>query len=374
MVFKIAKCYQRGCNYLRFDSKPLKAGPLKCKKCGADLRYLEKWAYRFEHRGKVYVKLVGTKRETEDALYKKRVEIRERRFFDAAPETNWDVAKEKFLTWAKTNTKPGTYRMYALGLSNFDKKFKGYALNEITPDMIEAHKQERISKLDPVTGERATSNATINRDIASIKRLLSWAMEQKLLERSLIENVPLLKEAKERIRWLTDDEMERLLNACQLPYLKMGVIIALETGLREHGCFTLMWKEIDDHGIHKEVKAGKFVHIPVTNTLQKALAEYKQSCVIMSRYVIPSPNEPSEPCPFPKKAWSLALKRAKITDFRFHDLRHTFATTFLQRGGKLENLRAILGHSDITTTMKYAHVVDEAKRQDMEKFERGRKK
>ncbi|OPY72524.1 MAG: Tyrosine recombinase XerC [Syntrophorhabdus sp. PtaU1.Bin050] len=310
-------------------------------------------------------------------------------------ETKWNDAKEKFLKWAKLKKKEGTYEMYANSLKIMDRRFRAYTLNEIVPDMVDAHVEERlVPKKCPVCKKvyadskaqcpkckvdtvNSVTNATVNREIASIKRLCSWATEQKppLLERNLIEKVELLPEPKARTRWLTEEEMERLLSECNLPYLKMGVTIALETGLREHGCFTLKWRgEIDDTGIHKEVKAGKLVHIPLTKTLKTALDEYKKSSVVISQYVIPDPKNPSAPCPFPKTAWQLALKRAKIEDFRFHDLRHTFATHFLLRGGKIENLQHILGHSDIQQTMKYAHIVDEYKRNDMEKFEEGRKK
>ncbi|OPY78091.1 MAG: Tyrosine recombinase XerC [Syntrophorhabdus sp. PtaU1.Bin153] len=285
--------------------------------------------------------------------------------------------------------------MYANSLKIMDRRFRAHTLNEIVPDMVDAHIEERLApkkcpsckkvyedgraqcpkcKVDTVN---AVTNATVNREIASIKRLCSWATEQrpKLLETNLIEHYDLLPEPKARIRWLTEEEMERLLSECHLPYLKMGVTIALETGLREHGCFTLKWRgEIDDTGIHKEVKAGKLVHVPITKTLRAALDDYKKSSRVLSQYVISHPKNPSLPCPFPAKPWASALRRAKIEDFRFHDLRHTFATHFLLRGGKIENLQHILGHSDIKQTMKYAHIVDEYKKRDMEKFEEGRKK
>ena len=68
---------------------------------------------------------------------------------------------------------------------------------------------------------------------------------------------------------------------------------------------------------------------------------------------------------FPRKAWHRAMRAAEIEDFRFHDLRHTFASHFLMRTGDLKALQEILGHADIKTTMRYAHLAKGHKQKAM---------
>jgi len=69
-----------------------------------------------------------------------------------------------------------------------------------------------------------------------------------------------------------------------------------------------------------------------------------------------------------RKAFRSALKRAGITNFKFHDLRHTFASHYLMRGGSLKNLQQILGHKDIKMTMRYSHLLKEFQREEIQKM------
>jgi integrase len=153
----------------------------------------------------------------------------------------------------------------------------------------------------------------------------------------------------------------------------MAVTLALETGLRIHGCLTLLWSEIKDGIIVKKVKGGTVVRVPVTNTLREALDEYRRDSRVMSKYVIPSPVNPSKHMGTDANfGFATALKNAGIEDFHFHDLRHTFATHFLMRGGDIRVLQELLGHSNITMTMKYTHVIDSYKQSQMRNFDENR--
>jgi integrase len=383
MVFKVAKCFASKCTYRRFDRQP-KKDPGTCPNCGAHLRYMVNWFYRFIHRGRTYLKSVAPQKAiAEAALAKKKLEIIEGRFLNKVPETRWDIAKEKFLAFVKTHNASGTYDMYALSLANMDRRFRGKTLNEITSEDLEQHIEERLDK-------GKVTNATINRDIASLKRLCSWATEQKpkLLESNPVENVKKLKESAGRDRFLSEDEIEDLLRECRTPYLRMIVMIALETGLRRDGCLKLQWRDIDtvNGWIHKaHTKGDKTVHIPLTPTLEAELQAYRARCVVMSRWVIPSLDDPNRPMRDDAGfGFNAACGRAGLrqnardgkqhTDnFRFHDLRHTFASHFLLRGGDISTLSRILGHSTISMTARYGHINDEHMTRMMDKFDKGRR-
>ena len=341
-------------------------------------------------RGKSHKKRAGlTKKQAEIALSKRQVEIFERKHgIEMAPSTPWKDAVKKYLEWVRTNREPGTYNMYYHCSMHLTKHFGYLHLDEITSADIEQYKTKRLSeKVTPkkrkeIPGnrrkpqkERSVSTATINRELSTLSALQYWAAEQKppLLLASKIVKAEKLKESEGRMRVLTGQEITNLLSKCETTHLRMAVIIALETGLRIHGCLTLRWKEdfIADH-IRKKVKRGTIVNIPVTEGFRKELEKYRVQSKILSRYVIPSPKDPSKHMVTTSDfGFSKACRDAGIEDFHFHDLRHTFATHFLQRTKDLRTLQIILGHKSIKTTEKYVHLVDDHIRQQMEEYDKG---
>lgn len=371
MVYRIAYC--KACNYRREDAKP-KKDVGKCPKCGGSLIYLANWYIRYQFRGKQFRQSGGpTKALAEMLLAQKKKEIYEKKLgIQKEPSTSWTTAKDLFLEWAKTNKAKGTYHMYLSCLATVEKQFpsiKRLHLDELESGDIESYKNNRIA-MD-------VEGSTVNREVTSIKRVLSWSTEQNppllLPINNKIMGVKLFKENPGRIRFLTNEEIPKLLSQCKTPHLKMAVTLALETGLRIHGCLTLLWSEIKDGIIVKKVKGGTVVRVPVTNTLREALDEYRRDSRVMSKYVIPSPVNPSEHMGTDANfGFATALKNAGIEDFHFHDLRHTFATHFLMRGGDIRVLQELLGHSNITMTMKYTHVIDSYKQSQMRNFDENR--
>lgn len=377
MVYRIAYC--KHCNYRREDAKP-KKDVGKCPKCDGPLVYVANWYFRYQYRGK-RTRVVGgpTKALAEMALAEKKREIYEKRLgIEKEPSTPWSTAKGSFLDWAETNKAKGTYKMCLSCLATVEKNFpeiKRLHLDEIESGDIESYKNKR-SLMKKKNG-KPIEPATVNREVTSIKRVLSWATEQNppllLPVNNKIMAVKLFKENPGRIRFLTDEEMGKLMEQCKTPHLKMAVTLALETGLRIDGCLTLLWSEIKDGIIVKKVKGGTVVRVPVTNTLREALDDFRRQSKVMSRYVIPSPVNPSKHMGTDSDfGFNTACKNAGIVDFRFHDLRHTFATLFLVRGGDIRVLQEILGHASITMTQKYTHVVDNYKVRQMKKFDENR--
>lgn len=377
MVYRIAYC--KACKSQRNDAKPKKDIGV-CKKCGNPLVYLANWYFRYQHRGRQIRQVGGpTKALAEMGLAAAKKAIYEKKMgIEKEPETSWTDAKRDFIKWVSTNKAKGTYHMYQVCLSTVEKHFpaiKRMTLNEIESGDIETYKNKRIDKMDE-KGKGLTP-ATVNREVTSIKRVLSWATEQNppllLPINNKIMAVKLFKESPGRIRFLSDEEIPRLMEQCKTPHLRMAVTLALETGLRIEGCLTLLWSEIKDGIIVKKVKGGKIVRVPVTNTLREALDEYRRDSKVMSRYVIPSPINPSKHMGTDADfGFNTACKNAGIEDFRFHDLRHTFATLFLVRGGDIRVLQELLGHSSIVMTQKYTHVVDSYKMSQMKNFDENR--
>jgi integrase len=306
-------------------------------------------------------------------LAKTKVEIREGSHFDHVKDISWNAAVILFREWIQTNVAPKTRESYENSLKIMAPYFDKLTLNQITAELVEDFKRDRLKKgLSPRTEKNGVSNSTLNRDLATLKRLFSLCVEWGKIEVNRIAKVKKMKENDARTRFLTEPEIHTLLSNCRQEWLRMAVQIALKTGLRKDAVLSLQWSEIDFKGrlIEKKGKGGKTVKIPMTGSLLHFLSEYRAGQKVMSRYVIPSPSDPNKPIhvtvhePFDK-----AVADSKIENFRFHDLRHCFATNFLRRTGDMNTLRKILGHSSAQMTQRYAHVLDETMREQMDKFD-----
>jgi integrase len=146
-----------------------------------------------------------------------------------------------------------------------------------------------------------------------------------------------------------------MINSCD-DYLKPIVLTALHTGMRKTEILKLKWKQVDMKNgfIHlSDTKSGKRRSIPINETLYKTLKSIDRRLDVQYVFFNPKTGKHYNDI---KKAFNRACEKAKITDFRFHDLRHTFASQLLMGGGDLVVLKEILGHADIKMTLRYSHL------------------
>jgi integrase len=366
-VLKLERCK---CGYAR-QIISLPKTPRSCPRCGQELKLSENWYIRHKVQGKTIVKAIGpNKRMAEDALAKEKVAIREGTYFDKAPVTSWHTAVKSFKKHVETTCRPKTKAMYENSLKALEPYFKDMTLNKITPHMVEEFKQER---------SKAIANSSVNRDIATIKRLFSLAEDWNMVNKNQLRKIKMLKESGPRTRALTEKEAQKLINACGPPWLKIAVIIALETGLRKSAIFTLRRQQINlEKKLIEAESKGKNHIIPMTERLKMVLQAYLREQKIFSRdgYIFPGQGKKASGHIRidSDKSFKTACRKAGILNFRFHDLRHTFASIFYERTRDWRALQEILGHADISTTMKiYTHLRKEHIRDAMKKFEGGAK-
>lgn len=222
-------------------------------------------------------------------------------------------------------------------------------LEDINKTMID---KIRIAKM-----QTGVANGTVNRMLAVIRAILNRAKD----DWEWLDNVPKIKalpDKKERVRWLTRVEAERLMR--ELPqHLEIMARFTLETGLRESNVVNLQWSQVDMNRrcawIHAEnSKSGKAIPVALS----------KEACRIINEqigkhddYVFVYENHPVTRAN--NHAWRKALIRAGIKDFRWHDLRHTWASWHVQNGTPLNTLKELGGWSDLTIVMRYAHLSSE---------------
>ncbi len=222
-------------------------------------------------------------------------------------------------------------------------------LNSITKLMVKTYMANR--KLDEV------SNATVNKEVSCLKGVLSRAAEWGYIEVNNLLGLKLLKEAPIRERYLTREESRHLIDAAPT-FLRDIIVFALGTGMRQDEIFGLKWENVilNQRFRHGEItivgKGGKRRNIRMNQTVYELLARKRRES--KNCFVFPSPKTGVKIINI-DRSFHEALKKAGISNFHFHDLRHTAASWMVQAGVPIYAVKEILGHSQVATTQRYAH-------------------
>ena len=206
-------------------------------------------------------------------------------------------------------------------------------------------------------------NATINRYVAAILVVFSYACREYGLEVNPVRKIPSLPENNERTRFLSEAERTRLFSSCRASHwdkLYLIVLLAITTGARKGELTKLRWNDIDFDrrtAYVSTTKNGQPKVLPLTDSVIQELQLFntKDSSLIFASKV----KEDVAYC-F-TKPWKKALEDAEIKDFRFHDLRHSCASYLAQSGASLLEIADVLGHKQISVTKRYAHLCIEHK-------------
>lgn len=234
-------------------------------------------------------------------------------------------------------------------------------LADITPAVITEARQ-KLANLEGEPEERR-SPSTLNRYVALLSHILSIAVrEWQWLEDSPIKRVKKLKEPRGRVRFLSDSERERLLEKIKTkdsPQLELFVVLALSTGMRKGEIQNLTWEDVDlNRGmiIIQNTKNGDRRAVGLASKALQLLKEYSKVRRIDSQLLFPG-AVPSKPIDI-RSAWETALKNAEISDFRFHDLRHSAASYLAMNGATLAEIAEVLGHRTLSMVKRYAHLTE----------------
>jgi integrase len=198
---------------------------------------------------------------------------------------------------------------------------------------------------------RDVSPATVNRHLQFLQAVINRASDAWDAKIPAIKwRVHMLKEPPARDRWLTAGEINQLVMEAD-DYLKGPLVFTLLTGVRQRNCLDLNWREVDLEAgvINMIVKGNRRQLIHISPSLHNLLVKLEPR----SEGLVFTKN--GNPITSVRSNFMSACSRAGITDFRWHDLRHTFATWLMRSGANLSVVRDALGHAEIKTTMRYAH-------------------
>jgi integrase len=250
--------------------------------------------------------------------------------------------------------------------------------------------------------EKGSKASTLNREVTALTAALNWAVKYGIIKGHLLGRLERLREddSETKIRYLLPEERERLFAALDareerirsgrdshnewldereketrpslqgvafVNYLKPMVIVSLNTGIRRGSLFRLLWSDIDFQGQNLTIRAaiaksGRDIQIPMNETLVNTLEAWKtQTGGSGDGLVFPSPKGGGvmDNC---RRAWAGVLKAAEIENFRWHDMRHDFASQLVMKGVDLNTVRELMGHADLKMTLRYAHLAPKVKR------------
>ena len=258
-------------------------------------------------------------------------------------------------------TKPKNSKNTILHLKWWKDELGKYSLAEISPSII-AEKRDKLSS-GITTRHTKRSPSTVVRYMAALSHALTIAVKEwGWLDDSPMRKVTKPKEPRGRVRFLSDEERARLLGECKQTdsqYLYTAVVLALSTGGRKLEILGLNWKDIDfGRGIITlhETKNGERRVLPLAG---HALELMKQQAKV--RHVSCNLVFPGKSLKAPvdlRTPFENALKRAEITDFRWHDLRNSCASYLAMNGASLAETAEILGHKTLQMVKRYAHLSD----------------
>ena len=315
------------------------------------------WYVDFYAHGKRIRKKVGPdKKLAKSIVRKKMVEVAENRFLNVSKNKDVkfkDFGKQFIELHSKQHKKSWKSDFY--NLNTLSSVFGGRFLYEIAPKAIEEFKAKRSENVSP---------ATVNRELATLKTMLSKAVQWDILENSPAKNIKFLRENNRRVRYLEKAEIKRLLN-CSFGYIKPIIIMALNTGMRKGEILGLKWRDIDyKRGIIYllDTKNNDKREVPMSSFVKRALVRVPKHPD--SPYIFC--NKAGKPYKDIRKSFFTSLKKASIINFRFHDLRHTFASQLVMSGVDLNTVRELMGHRDIKMTLRYAHLSPDHKRRAVE--------
>jgi integrase len=311
------------------------------------------WWMSFSCEGKFIRRSAETMdRKLAQRIYDKiKGQIAEGKWFEKPPEekTFGEMMDRYLLEHVSRKKSKRSYEGYVRNLKSY---FKDYKLSEITTDLIIKYKEKRLKE--------GVKPATLNRDLAILKNAFNRAMykwEPAWAMVNPMKKVDMETENNERDRWMNNEEWNNLQKS--LPrWMKEIILLDIQTGLRQGEIIALRWPMLD---LSRRVltiprpntKNNEPKTVPLNDIAMEILKSRPRS--LQTDLVFFTRNHTQYRADNVRREFRKALMKSGIIDFRFHDLRHTFASRCLHSGADLYQVQKLLGHKTGAVTQRYAH-------------------
>jgi integrase len=326
-----------------------------------------------------------TLRQARDLLAEKKREVRRAALSDEPTESAEPVRPSKAAKGSEPVSPPdetalGEFISLYLDLTEGHHRDRGGQIQKaalwskaLGSTLVSAIGPEHMQQVIADRARQGKSPATLNRDLAFIRRVLNVAIDHRLIDFNPCRRVKPRREDNRRERFLTPEEECRLL--AELDDQGRAIVtVAMLTGARRANVFGLRWENVDlpqRRICFRWTKSGRPYHVPMTDTLIRLLAALPS--LGQSEWVFPDTTgrAPMKAERFYVARFVPAVRRAGLKGFRFHDLRHTTAARLVMAGVDLVTVKELLGHRSIATTERYAHLSDAHKRAAMARLDSG---
>jgi integrase len=344
------------------ECKKRNSAKVKACKCGFALAKFSGrvwWIEYYDHDKRLRRERIGPNKTAAEQRYREVMSARtEGRYIKKSPDacTLFKDLARWYLDLPEVKAKR-SYDRDQLSLNRLLPFFGDRLLKDITPALVEAYRQKRLSEPSGRTPQFLTKPATVNREIACLKTIFNKAVRNDKAERNPVMGVKLLKENNERDRILSPEEYARFLAHCPA-HLKPIFKLAYYTGMRQGEILNLVWDRLDLSKAH-EGKAFIKLKPEDTKTEEGRLVPLNQEMIEMFQAM---------PRGFPtvkvftylgksveavRRSFGTACMKAGIEDFTFHDLRHTFINNRRVEGHDYFRIMAATGHKTMSVFKRY---------------------
>ena len=302
------------------------------------------WWIKLHHSGKIVQRSTGTADKVKAQEYHDRLKssLWEQERLGVRPRYSWQQAAGR---WIEESSHKATHKEDIAKLKWLHSILGELMLDEITLDVIARVKEARL---------KVASKTTTNRFLALVRSILKRAVDEwDWLDKA--PKVKLFKESEGRVRFITPEQVQSLLH--ELPLHQQDMVrFALHTGLRQSNVVKLEWSEINLEQAHMWVNAAdsknrKPIAVPLNRealaVLHRQVGKHKERVFTYKGNAIRNANT---------HAWKNALTRAGIDNFRWHDLRHTWASWHRMQGTPTHELQQLGGWKTGAMVERYAHL------------------
>jgi len=305
------------------------------------------WWIHYYADGRRHRERVGGKQAAINRYQQRKTEAREGRLPTPQRNIALDTFVREYLEGERLRLR--AYDEYERHGRVWIERFGHCPLRRIIPLDIQTWATRRREEVEP---------ATVNRELSFLRRVFNVALSNGLIERNPVKSVRFYHEPSGRVRYLGEDEEAKL--AAKFSEANWRIIaFAMNTGLRQGEQFGLRWEHVNLTSRVLTIprsKHGGARHVPLNDTTMAILRALPSR--FHGRWVFPSTTgkTPLNATNFRQRTFNPAVRGARIEDFRWHDLRHTFASRLAMNGVDLKTIRELLGHKTLAMTLRYAHL------------------
>jgi site-specific recombinase XerD len=325
------------------------------------------WYLDFQYKGRRIRRKIGKlKSMAEFALKDVEVKIVKDELGILRKEINIDKFIDGYLSYIKVNKREKTairYREIIEHFKKFIRESEAVRLSEITPLLIEKYKQERLKLIKPIT---------VNYELDLLKAFFKRAIKDNYIKENPLDDIERLKVTSKQPRFFAEEELREILIHCEKR--DYPVFLALtSTGMRLGELINLEWEDVDLERRAITIRVKDFWEpknskpraIPMTNKLVEVLKELQRG----SRWVFAAKKGTQLNRNHLRERLVKLCMNIGIEPGNIHTFRHTFASHLIMKGVDLPTVQKLMGHSDIKTTMIYAHLAQEHLQGAIEKLE-----